>query len=240
MKGVFYQVSTLDALMLGNFDGVVTVGELLEHGSWGIGTYEGLDGEAIVCDGVAYDAHADGTTAAYGADEKLAFSTVADFSDRAGSFELDGLSDLDAVKQGLEEVRRAYDDHDNAWFMMAMHGSFPTVHVRSCFKTEEKPYPTLPEVACNQREFHYDNETGWVIGVWVPAYLNGVNMPGWHIHYLSEDKARGGHILGLSVGHAEGTIESYSDYRMVMPQNPEFKKMNLLEDLSAATAKVEG
>ena len=50
-KPVFYQVSTLNALMLGNFDGVVTVGELKRHGSWGIGTYEGLDGEAIVWEG---------------------------------------------------------------------------------------------------------------------------------------------------------------------------------------------
>ena len=39
----FYQVSTLNALMMGNFDGVVSVGELKRHGSWGIGTYEGLD-----------------------------------------------------------------------------------------------------------------------------------------------------------------------------------------------------
>lgn len=246
MKDVFYQVSTLDALMLGNFDGVVTVKELLSHGSWGIGTYEGLDGEAIVCDGKAYDAHADGTTCEYGPQERMAFSTVADFSERAQEFAIDASEvldsgdNLDAVKVKLEEIRTAYDDNDNAWFLVAMKGSFPFVHVRSCFKTEEKPYPTLPEVAGNQREFRYENEQGWVIGVWVPQYLNGINMPGWHVHYLSEDKQRGGHLLGLSVAGAAGKIQSYDHYEMQLPTNPEFKKMNLLEDLSAATKKVEG
>lgn len=246
MKNVFYQVSTLDALMLGNFDGVVTVEELLKHGAWGIGTYEGLDGEAIICEGKAYDAHADGTTCEYGPQERLAFSTVADFSNQAGSFaisehdDVDSGDNLDAVKEALEAIRASYDENENAWYLVAMKGEFPFVHVRSCFKTESKPYPTLPEVASKQREYRYENEQGWVIGVWVPQYLNGINMPGWHVHYLSEDCQRGGHLLGLSIAQAEGKIESYSHYEMQMPSNVEFKKMNLLEDLSEATKKVEG
>ena len=35
---VAFQVSTLDALMAGDYDGDTTVGELLEHGDLGIGT----------------------------------------------------------------------------------------------------------------------------------------------------------------------------------------------------------
>lgn len=243
MSGVFYQVSTLNALMLGNFDGVVSVDELLRHGSWGIGTYEGLDGEAVICDGVAYDARATGEAAAMPASALVAFSTVADFSDHAAPFELDGVEGcdaMDAVLDRLETVRRACDDNENAWFLAAMRGTFPFVHVRSCFKVEDKPYPTLPEVASCQREFRYADERGWVVGVWVPAYLDGINLPGWHLHYLSDDRARGGHLLGLSIGRAEGRIESFSRYEMVMPGNAEFKKLDLTSDLSAATASVEG
>ena len=236
----FYQVSTLNALMMGNFDGVVSVGELKRHGSWGIGTYEGLDGEAVICDGHAYDAHADGTTCEYADDDHLAFATVADFTEAAGDFELDEADGIGAVKGALDERRRAYDDNDNAWVMVAMQGSFPRVRVRSCLKQQAKPYPTLPEVASAQREFTYANERGWVIGVWVPAYLNGINMPGWHIHFLSEDRKRGGHILDLSVARAEGMIESYARFVMDMPTNREFDKLDLERDLTSATASVEG
>ncbi len=204
-KPVFYQVSTLNALMMGNFDGVVTVGELKRHGSWGIGTYEGLDGEAIVCDGHAYDAHADGTTCEYS-----------------------------------DDARKAFDDNDNAWVMMAMHGTFTSLRVRSCEKQLTKPYPTLSEVASSQHEHSYENESGWVIGAWVPAYLEGINLPGWHIHFLSDDTRRGGHLLELAVGKASGKLESYARFEMDLPVNREFDKLDLGEDLASATASVEG
>ena len=236
----FYQVSTLNALMMGNFDGVVSVGELKRHGAWGIGTYEGLDGEAIICGGHAYDAHADGTTCEYDDADRLAFATVANFTDAAEGFELGAAAGIRDVKAALEGVRRRHDDNDNAWVMLAMKGEFPCVRVRSCLKQPAKPYPTLPEVATSQREYAYENQSGWVIGVWVPAYLHGIHMPGWHIHFLSEDRLRGGHILDLSVSHAKGTIESYARFMMDMPTNREFDKLDLERDLTAQTASVEG
>ena len=239
-KPVFYQVSTLNALMMGNFDGVVTVGELLRHGSWGIGTYEGLDGEAIVCDGHAYDAHADGTTAEYPADARLAFATVADFTDRAAAFELSGAATIAEVKGALDDARRAHDDNDNAWVMMAMHGEFGSLRVRSCEKQPAKPYPTLSEVAASQHEHAYQHQSGWVIGVWVPTYLEGINLPGWHIHFLSDDRQRGGHLLELAVDRASGKLESYARFEMDLPVNREFDKLDLGEDLASATASVEG
>ena len=40
------QASTLNALMLGNFDETVSVKDYLHHADTGIGTCAGLDGEA--------------------------------------------------------------------------------------------------------------------------------------------------------------------------------------------------
>lgn len=239
-KPVFYQVSTLNALMMGNFDGVVTVGELKRHGSWGIGTYEGLDGEAIVCDGHAYDAHADGTTCEYSDDARLAFATVANFTNRGAQFEISGATTIAQVKDALDDARKAFDDNDNAWAMMAMHGTFTSLRVRSCEKQLTKPYPTLSEVASSQHEHSYENESGWVIGAWVPAYLEGINLPGWHIHFLSDDTRRGGHLLELAAGKASGKLESYARFKMDLPVSREFDKLDLGEDLASATASVEG
>ena len=239
MSSVFYQVSTLNALMLGNFDGVVTVGELLSHGSWGIGTYEGLDGEAIICDGVAYDGHADGEVMPYGNDEKVAFSTVANFNEKATEFGIADASDMAAVKAALDEVRAGTDGNDNYWWLVAMKGTFPTMKWRSCFK-QQKPYTMLSEAATDQREFVSRDEEGWVIGVWCPSFVDGINMPGWHLHFLSEDKKRGGHILEMSIGDVSGTLESYRELALIMPDNPEFADLDLTEDLAEATAKVDG
>ena len=51
-----YQVATLQSLMVGNYDGFVSVGELRKHGDIGVGTFERIDGEMIVLDGTVYQA----------------------------------------------------------------------------------------------------------------------------------------------------------------------------------------
>ena len=48
-----YQTSTIAALLDGIYDGDVTIAELLTHGDFGLGTFNHLDGEMVVLDGVA-------------------------------------------------------------------------------------------------------------------------------------------------------------------------------------------
>lgn len=71
-----YQVSTLQALMLGYTNPVVTVAELLEHGNIGLGTFKNIDGEMIVLDGVCYRAKDDGNVDVAEGDRGVPFSTV--------------------------------------------------------------------------------------------------------------------------------------------------------------------
>ena len=59
-EDVLYQVSTLDALMQGVYDGEVSLDQLTGHGDFGIGTFDGLDGEMVVLDGQVYQVPADG------------------------------------------------------------------------------------------------------------------------------------------------------------------------------------
>ena len=75
-----YQVSTIDALMQGVFDGVQPVGELKRHGDFGIGTFDALDGEMIVLDGVVYQAKADGRIYPVKDSATTPFATVTHFT----------------------------------------------------------------------------------------------------------------------------------------------------------------
>ena len=56
-----YQISTMGALLDGVYDGDVTIRELLRHGDFGLGTFNGLDGEMLVLDGVCYQLRSDGS-----------------------------------------------------------------------------------------------------------------------------------------------------------------------------------
>ena len=236
MLKTLIQASTLNALMLGNFDKTVSVRDFLHHADTGIGTYTGLDGEAIFEDGVAYKATADGKVVTMKPEDGVAFGTVMKFDEKVPEVTLNGINDIEALKEALEPYVK---DNKNVFYMIKAKGVFKTMHVRSCFPCE-KPYPTLSEVAKNQREFHFENTYGSVIAVYCPAYVNGINLPGWHFHYLSGDKTQGGHILGLSADSLNMKINKIERFDLTLPQNPEFAERNLCEDLSAKTAAVEG
>ena len=70
--------------------------------------------------------------------------------------------------------------------------------------------------------------------------MNGINLPGRHFHYLSGDKTQGGHILGMSADSLRVKINKIERFDLTLPQNAEFAKRDLCEDLSAKTAAVEG
>ena len=77
------QFSVIDALLAGNYDGSLTCGELRRHGDFGIGTFDALDGEMTVLDGVVYAIRSDGRVEKVADSETTPFATVTFFdSDR--------------------------------------------------------------------------------------------------------------------------------------------------------------
>ena len=235
----FYQVSTLNTLMLGNYDGVITVRDLLKEGNVGIGTFEGLDGEMIVLDGKVYNGKASGCAVEYGTDEKVPFATVSSFTEKAKSYSLVNLSDIEQLKTELDQLIDKDFSNKNVFYLLKAEVELNSVKVRSCYK-QQKPYKTLFEVSSSQMEYTYESCSGYLVGVWCPKYINGLNMPGWHLHFLSQDKTKGGHLLGISVKKAAITIEDKNDYEILLPSNEEFKSLDLTADLKQATKKVEG
>ena len=230
------QASTLNALMLGNFDTTILVRDFLSEADTGIGTYTGLDGEAIFENGVAYKATADGGVSIMKPEDGVAFGTVARFDSMLPEHEAKSFENIEELKELLKPYT---DENPNIFYMLVMSGSFDLMHVRSCYVCE-KPYPTLSEAASHQKEFKYENVKGKVIAVYCPPYVEGMNLPGWHFHFLSEDKTKGGHILGLSGNGLKYRIEPISEWEVILPENAEFAKLDLCEDLSAKTAAVEG
>jgi acetolactate decarboxylase len=58
---------------------------------------------------------------------------------------------------------------------------------------------------------------GILIGFRFPAAASSVNVPGWHFHFLSADKTRGGHVLSLTSGAAVALLEEFTDLRIRFP-----------------------
>jgi acetolactate decarboxylase len=230
---VLFQVSTLGALQEGVYDGVVALGELKSHGNFGIGTFDGLDGEMTELDGKFYQIKADGKVYKMADTVKTPYAVVTNFK---ADLKLDLDKPMD-YKQ-LQELILSSLPSKNIIYAVRVTGNFQYVKTRSVPK-QSKPYPRLVEVTKNQPTFEMENINGTVMGYWLPEYLSGVNMAGFHFHFLSDDKNKGGHLLELQM--IKGVLEIDYSYgiKLILPTQSDFFNTKLSNDNKSELEKIE-
>jgi acetolactate decarboxylase len=233
-RETLYQVSTIDALMQGVFDGVQPVGELRKHGNFGIGTFEGLEGEMIVLDGKVYQAKSDGRVYAVKDIATTPFATVTYFER-----DINATINLPMNLSVFSTEMSGRLPSQNMIYAVRMHGTFPQMKVRA-IPLQQKPYPTLTEAAKNQSVYTYTDTTGTVVGFYTPAFFKGLNVAGYHLHFISDDRLTGGHILDFTVpANTSVEYDITPAFEMPLPTSGAFTGVDLSQDLTKELTKVE-
>ncbi len=191
-KDTLYQVSTISSLLAGNYDGFLTIGELKEKGDIGVGTFDMLDGEMMVLDGEVYRIDSKGGVTTVKDEETTPFAEVTMF-DEDNSQNLTSIDSIETLQKQLDKLITNKD----LFYIFRIDADFDSVKTRSVPK-QEKPYPILSEVTKNQSIFEFQDIAGTVVVVWCPEYIGGVNVAGYHMHFISDDRTKGGHLLELS------------------------------------------
>ena len=231
-----YQVSLLQSLTLGNYHGSVSVGELKKRGDIGIGTFDALNGELIAIDGGVYRASSDGSIKEIADDITVPFSDVT-FFDEDVKETLSGVEDITALQTKLDE--KVDELGKNKFYFIRLDGTFTEMNARSEYAQSE-PYKPLADVMeTDQKIFDYQNIEGTVVGLYCPPYMSNLNAVGWHFHFISADKTKGGHVLGLKFGTAELSMDVTDKFEMILPDDEMFKDSDLTVDQSEDIEKVE-
>ena len=235
-REVINQVSILQGLTFGDYNGSVPVGQLKELGDTGIGTFDALNGELIMLKGIVYRAAHDGTIEAVADDETVPFSNVT-FFDTDEVVKLNGIDGINVLKSELD--RKVSELGVNRFYMIMAEGTFSTMQVRSELP-QTKPYQPLAKVLeTDQTFFDYENIKGTVVGLYCPEYMSDLNAVGWHFHFISDDRMAGGHVLNLSAGELNVSIDRTDSFSMVLPDNEMFNSFDLTIDQSEDIKKVE-
>ena len=233
---VIYQVSLLQGLTYGDYYGSITVDELKQHGDTGIGTFDGLNGELIMVDGEVYRAAADGSVEVVSSEETIPFADVS-FMDNDKTVDIEDISSFDELCSELNKL--VEERGKNRFYMIRIDGTFQEANVRSEYAQKE-PYKPLAEVLeYDQTFFDYKDIEGTLVGLYCPPYMSDVNAVGWHLHFISKDKTKGGHVLGLSIEDAVLTWDDTDAFQMQLPQNEMFSDFDLTVDQSEDIKKVE-
>ncbi len=231
---VLFQASTIGALLEGAYDGDLSLAELGEHGDLGLGTLNGLDGEMIALGGHFYRADADGDVAEVGGEARTPFAVVTRFSP-AVEAELAAPLDHDALLAALDELI----PDDAASCAIRIDGHFDRARARSVPR-QHPPYRPLSEVVAEQHVFELSAVTGTMVGFRFPAYVEGIEVSGYHLHFISEDRGRGGHVLGSrSAGPLRLRLDPSSELHVELPPGVELADPKLAASTHAAVERIE-
>ena len=227
-----YQVSTSGALVQGVFQGCVRVGDLLKHGDFGLGTFEGLDGEGILLDGCCWQACADGAVRQAPASALAPFWMVT-------RFQADHQEALGPVSSWADLTARIDARRDNANLFVAIRirGVFERIRYRVACKAQ--PGVDLVTATSAQATFELEQVAGTLVGFWTPGYAGAISLPGYHLHLLSDDRRHAGHVLELQGPGLTLELHRESHLQLVLPETPAFLRADLHGDPAQALAAAE-
>lgn len=233
-RDTLVQVSTIEALLNGVYDGVLPIGELRRYGDFGLGTFEGLDGEMVGFDGNFYQVKADGIAYSVSDSMKTPFACVT-FFDTDHKEKLPAGINFEQLQEYLDKLLPSV----NIFHAIRIDGTFSYMKTRSV-PGQEKPYPPLVEVTSNQPVFEFNDVEGTIIGFRCPSYVSELNVTGYHLHFLTRNKNAGGHVLEFRIGEAVAFLDYTSDFLMLLPgKDSDFYRLKSIPNRQEEVEKVE-
>jgi acetolactate decarboxylase len=206
------QTGTIAGLMDGHYDGDLRVGDVLARADLGVGTVQHLDGELAVVDGEAWVAHADGAVRRVAADTKTPFVVACRFV-AATTRRVETPLALDDLCRALDALAA---DGDEPIVAVRVDGAFRDLRLRSV-RAQSPPYPPLRDVVAHQTEWTVAVADGTVVGFRFPDGSSGIEVPGYHLHFLSRDRAHGGHVLDLTLVDGDLAVDGEHELHVEVP-----------------------
>ncbi len=213
MTNTVTQVSILDGLLASRFDGCLSCRELLTYGDFGIGTFDRMDGEMIIVDGGLYQGKTDGKVYTPNPDVSTPFATVCRFVPDL-TWSVSEPLDMEALKKMIDENAT----NQNVFCAVRVEGFFSYIKTHA-LPVQSKPYRPVAQVVKSCPQFEMTDVSGTIVGFRSPPYVRGINDPGYHLHFLSEDKSRGGHVLTFDMKRGECAVDLLSKHLVVLPDN---------------------
>ena len=227
-----FQVSTSGALVAGVFDREVSVRAILAHGDFGLGTFANLDGEMVVLDGRAFQVQGTGRVVEAASDAGAPFAVVTRFAPQVHT----DSGPVNSFKD-LEECCDRYRSSGNIFYAIRLDGHFRCVRTRAV--NPPSPGTRLVDATKAQSEFSFTDIDGTLVGLWSPAFSSAFSVPGYHFHFISNDRDHGGHLLDVQATQLSVRIESLTDFHLALPASEAFLKADLSKNTADELAYAE-
>lgn len=229
-----YQYSLVNALMAGVSESGITVSDLLAKGNHGLGTFVRMDGELLLLNDKVYQLQSHGKIREAAATDQIPYAVCTQFAPEH-TFHVK-LEHKDAVDKVLESVN---PNMDNLFMAYRISGTFSHNKCRTV-KGQEYPGQPLSELGKSQFVSDYKNVKGTVVGFRSPKAWQGFFVAGEHLHFISDDRTFGGHVLELEAEEeVKFEIATVANVHIELPRSEAFGKAEMRTD-DAGLKSVEG
>lgn len=210
-RETLFQLEAFNTLCAGNYDGYLTYEELAEHGDFGIGAFDKMNGEMIALNGIFYQIPIDGNPRQVEPSMTTPYATVT-FFEADETQTLTSPANYSEVQTIIQNVMPT----ENAIYAIKISGNFLYAKTRSV-PAQVKPYPTIEDVVKNQTIFDLNNVSATAVGFWFPSSMDGVDYAGFHLHLITDDGSAGGHLLEFTLENATIELDQTNNFNLVLP-----------------------
>ena len=218
-----YKVSTGSAVVEGIYQGAIRVGTLREHGDFGLVAFENPLGEMVVINGHCFQVRSDGSVQECHDDVLSPFVVITRFEPEE-TVTLDHCPNVGHLIEQCDALRSS----ENFFFALKVNGRFDYVRTRALCRTAEGV--PLVQAAAVQPEFELCNVSGTLVGFWTPEYAKKFNVPGYHFHFISDDRQSGGHLLQCRGTNLRLQLQREGEYHIALPETEAFLKAEQSEE----------
>ncbi|WP_260258117.1 acetolactate decarboxylase [Elizabethkingia bruuniana] len=216
-----FQYGIADAFVGGLYKGSLSVKDLKLKGNFGLGAPDLLDGELTILDGKVYQTKATGETIEPDNEFKTSLSFVTFFKPNI-NFIIEKRTDEKLLLYKISQVL----SNKNAMYAIKISGKFYNVKTRAFPPVKNKPFPTLTSILDTQKVFDFPEKEGTLVGYYIPEYLNGINVKGFHFHFLSTDRKHGGHVLNFIGENLKIEIAELKSFELETSRDSDFQNFN--------------
>ncbi len=227
-----YLCAPVNALVEGVYEERIPYSEIKKHGDFGLGTFDSLDGEMVMLDGDIYQITADGRVHQRNEAAFTPFACVT-FYQPAAHDELIGSSTYEDFLAWLERLLPS----PNIFYALRIEGRFSYVKVRSVPKQD--CYKPLVEVTKDQPVFEYTDVEGTLAGFFTPSFLSSLSVPGLHLHFLSSDFRRGGHLLECHSNGIRASVQFIYSVELGLPMSLDYLTLDFQRDIAEDLDRAE-
>lgn len=228
-----YVSAPVNALVEGIYRENRSLRKIAEQGDFGLGTFNHLDGEMVLLGGCFYQITGTGEVKKPEMSVRSPFACVTFFREMMQENLPQGISSL----KELEEFINKTLPSRNMMYALWMDGDFEQVLVRSVPRQEN--YRPLKEVTRNQPVFEARGISGTLAGFYTPQFMSGINVPGVHLHFLSQDRQFGGHLLDCRAVGLRLGIQLLKRLKMDLPVSLDFMTADFQRDAESDMQEAE-